>query len=166
MTDSAQPEPTRRERFEQTAEALTDRRVLLRFREPPTHEAAGEAYRAADAPGLAMIDISPRLDIEAAYRALLHEAAHIALGHVDRVPVTTAKQERSGAVVLSESYWQETNKTDPREAEAGKLAEMWQEYAAKQAEPYISPGDKADYRVTQYLIQLNHWRSLAKWQKR
>lgn len=152
------PDSDLRKCLETCAEALAGRRVLLRFREPPKAGASGEAYRPADAPTLALIDISPRLSGPEQFRVFLHECAHVALGHVDRVKPTPPEDERSGAIdFVTSKRWFSKPKDDPRELEADELAGKWQAWAEKQTAARLSPGDPWPLKLSLYLVALQFY---------
>ena len=144
--------------FENVSKHLANRRVLLRFREPPTAFGAGECYRPEEAPSLVLIDICPGLSLSEKFKTMLHETAHAALGHVDRVPATTRREERSGHFVKTSSYWQNDHKADPREVEAIRLADRWAAWAEVEAKKYIEPGDPEGLQIVIKLVNLKYYK--------
>jgi hypothetical protein len=69
--------------FAETLKALTGQDVILRFEESPSKGAYGSLIK--DPAGHLVVFISEAAPLETQYELLLHEAAHIVLGHAAHI---------------------------------------------------------------------------------
>ncbi len=103
--------------------------VKVRWRNPVTSNAVAEAYKTA---GGYMIDIGVTDPIETAIKLYLHELAHCRLGH----PVEIVSGNEAPGSMRQNDAERATWREDPRERAAKELAEVWYDYAKKNAWRY------------------------------
>lgn len=156
---------TTRDQYQKTAEEMTGRRLLLRFRQPPSQNTAGEVYRPDDAPGLLLIDIDPQYTGRERLRIFLHEVSHIILGHADVMRTTPAAHELSGARPAEFSAGQSAlgialaaGIIAKQETEAETLGAELLKWAEERIKDHVAPGDPWAWREAAILTALTFWK--------
>ena len=110
-----------RREFEKTAETLSGKDVLLRFRAPIESSARGTIFRSKS--GYLVMDISPTLTWDGKFQNLLHESAH-AKYHLKGAAKFDLLDFPSGSFERSAEDWQKYE-VDPEEEEARNQAAEW-----------------------------------------
>lgn len=137
--------------IQRAANHLAGEPVIIRWRDPAAEGALGQAHKTAT--GAAVVDIANLTSVETTFRVLLHELAHIRLGHavytgaVTKPPASIPRNEPRRAA------W----RVDTRETAANELAARWLAYAEKQGGQILNNHLEAS-PLECYLRALLTWR--------
>jgi hypothetical protein len=130
--------------FTQVATALAGRKVIVRLRHPAIKEFDGVALENHGQP---IIDVNPGLSDDGMFKVLLHEAAHLRLGHVEKLEAVpnlpgvgkAMPSSEPGSVSLGKTgMFIYSNSPGNRkiEVEAEALAQSWLDYANEHAKDF------------------------------
>jgi Zn-dependent peptidase ImmA (M78 family) len=131
------------------ANHLADQAVKIRWREPAAEGAGGQTYRT---PGGVVIDINDAMDLDTKFHTLLHELAHVRLGHYRDADLVSSNLP-SGSIKRNDAQLKAW-KNDTREQQADQLARAWAVYAERVAWQFGSPGERV---IVAYLKALLYW---------
>jgi hypothetical protein len=149
--------------FTKAAIALTgDPEVLIRYRHPAIREFNGLAVKIG---GWHVIDIDPHLSDDGMVSVLVHECAHVRLGHIEQLEAVEASGKpvlkndpnaEPGSLTLGAyglNAYKNSSINSQLEAEAEALADRWLNFADQHMKDYSVYRDDAERR----LLALSKW---------
>lgn len=132
---------------QQVASYLGGQAVQIRWQNPVGEHAAAQVYRTPE--GKVVVDIGRFVSITTTYQVLLHELAHVHLGHAQLATPGDDYKQRSQSVKQTPEQRDAWRASEP-EADANKLASEWFEYARVHAWQFVrfdEPGIAAHLRA-------------------
>jgi len=119
---------------QQVARHLAGRPVTVKWQDPPSATAVGQAVKTPA--GDLVIYIGNLTGVNSRFKVYLHELSHARLDH-DWIPVSTDHKREPSSIKRTQAD-RETWRKHPRELRAQLMADTWLQYAEQNAHKYFT----------------------------